>query len=149
MPNQTDRKLDKYEITALATRFVSEMLQADEATRNAVYQRIANYANDSEYGQKLEPFQGICTAMHAVEERLAYETREADAELVALLDNHECQECGADGAAVLLHGPYTKRQERLGLMVQCVACGDVDMAGDDGGDYGDHAQRRAESGYAQ
>lgn len=144
----TDRKLDVNEITALAYRFVRELLGADEATRNAVYQRVANYANDSQYGEKLEPFQGICVAMHAVENQLAYEQKDFDAEQQHLLENHECQECGADGEAVLFVGPYTPRQERLGLMVQCIVCGDVDAVYYGGGDD-DHATRRAESGHAQ
>ncbi len=77
----TDRKLDAYEITALATRFVKEILDADEATRNAVYQAIAQRANGSEYGEKLEPFQGICTAMHAVENRIAWCAQQYDNDL--------------------------------------------------------------------
>lgn len=76
------------------------------------------------------------------------ETEDFEAELQAQLDAHECQDCGAEGSAVSLIGPYTPRQERLGLMVQCVECGEVDALCYDG-DFGDHATRRAESGYAQ
>jgi hypothetical protein len=140
---------DKYEIIQLCRQLVAALKGANEVTRNDAYQVIANTANDSDYAAKLEPFSALCTVFHAVENRLAHDTREADAELQGYIDNHECQECGAEGEAAPLHGPYTKRQERLGLMLQCIKCGDVDMAGDDGGDYGDHAQRRAESGYAQ
>ncbi len=71
-----------------------------------------------------------------------------ESELQAYLDAHECGECGAEGSAVSLVGPYTRGQERLGLVVQCTDCGDVGCLGD-GYANDDHATQRAESGYAQ
>lgn len=61
---------DALEAIRLLQRFLKT---ADERSLNIVYQRIATEANNSDYGQELEPLQGICVAFQAELKRRVYE----------------------------------------------------------------------------
>lgn len=58
--------------------FLHFLENGSEQQRDAVYQWIANEANDSEYAVELEPKQAICLAFHYADKRRAFDTRELE-----------------------------------------------------------------------
>lgn len=57
--------MNKSDIIAAATTFLHGIRHADETTLYAVYQVIANRANDSEFAYTHEPWSGIAVAIQA------------------------------------------------------------------------------------
>lgn len=58
--------------------FLAELREADQKQFDHAYQAIANEANTSEYGQRLEPRQGLCVAMQAEMQRRAFHESDGD-----------------------------------------------------------------------
>jgi hypothetical protein len=139
--------MTRYDILDSATKFLRALRECSEAERNAAYQVIAGRANDSDYGEKAEPYSGLCVAIQAHEQRLWLDTKEAEVDQVYWLAAHECGECGSRGEAVAFNGPVLQRLAEA-FLVQCVECGEVERLSDFSSGS-DHATRRAESGYAQ
>lgn len=58
-----------YKLLEAARTFLRELKTIDEKSFDMTYQRLAMDANDSTFGQALEPLQGLCVAMQAEQKR--------------------------------------------------------------------------------
>lgn len=71
-----EQNMKNYELIDAARTFLRLLGTANEDVLNETYQRLANEANDSEYGQAVEPRQGLCVAFQAEQQRRLLMTRD-------------------------------------------------------------------------